>query len=146
MSAPSTSLGKSQSDHAGDHCTPDVPAVREVEVPLPEGVACERTYQVVLDGGPQPLVCRWFVPEPHPEGDWECRMEISWPDGRVRKMRSGGVDSAQSLVLAFQLVAAELVVSELPVYWFDKDDALALPHLDVLAGDVAARKARFDAK
>lgn len=120
--------------------------MREVEAPLPEGVACERTFQIVIDGAAQPLLCRWFIPEPHPEGDWECRGTITRADGGVRAFRACGVDSAQALVLAMQRVAADLLVGDIPAYWFDEDDDLGLPYMDVVAEDVAARKARFKAK
>jgi hypothetical protein len=120
--------------------------VREVETPLPEGVACERTYQVVIGGVPQPLLCRWFVPEPHPEGSWDCRVEITWPNGRVRKITSGGVDSAQAMILAFSYVATEILANDASIYWFDEHDDLSLPCSDHHAEEIAARKARFDGK
>lgn len=114
--------------------------------PLPEGVACERAYRVVIDGEPKPLLCRWFIPQPHPEGDWECRIEITWPDGRVRKRTSGGVDATQALMLAFSLVATDILVSDNPIFWFEEHDDLGLPCLDGHAKDVAARKRWFDVK
>jgi hypothetical protein len=112
---------------------------------LAQGVACERTYQVLVEGEPKPLLCRWFVPEPHPEGDWECRGTLTMADGGLRTFKAGGVDSAQALVLAMQRVAADLLAGDLPAYWFDQDDDLGLPHMDAVAEDVAARKARFKA-
>jgi hypothetical protein len=112
--------------------------------PLPEGVACERTYQLVMNGAPQPLCCRWFVPVPW-GADWICRATITMANGRVRNLETGGVDSAQALLLAFERVAADLLDGELPVYWFEEDDDLGLPHMNIVAGDVVARKARFEA-
>jgi len=67
-------------------------------------------------------------------------------DGGVRAFRACGVDSAQALVLAMQRVAADLLAGDLPAYWFDQDDDLGLPHMEAVAEDVAARKARFKAR
>ena len=61
-------------------------------------------------------------------------------------MTTGGVDSAQALILAFSLVATEIFVSDQPIYWFDEDDDLSLPCSAVHAKDVAARTARFENK
>jgi hypothetical protein len=113
--------------------------------PLGAGVACERTYQIVIDGEPQPLDCRWFVPEPW-GSSWLCRMTITMADGRVRNLKTGGVDSTQALILALQRVCSELLDGDIPAYWFEEDDDLGLPYMDSLAEDVAARKARFEAK
>ncbi|MDI1364026.1 MAG: hypothetical protein PSX79_04050 [bacterium] len=73
-------------------------------------------------------------------------MEITWPNGRVRRRVAGGVDSTQALMLGFSLVCSDFLVSETPIYWFEEHDDLSLPNVSVLAGDVAARKARFDSK
>jgi hypothetical protein len=120
--------------------------VREVEAPLPSGVACERTYQVIIDGQPQPLLCRWFVPTPHPQGSWDCRVELVWPDGRLQRVQSGGVDSAQALVLALESVHVRILSDDLPIHWFEEHDDLGLPYRDHLAEDLAERKARFDVR
>ena len=120
--------------------------MKEVEAPLVAGIACERTYQIVVEGEAQPLLCRWFIPEPHPEGGWECRGTITMADGRVRPFHTGGVDAVQALILALQRVANELLDGDIPAYWFEEDDDLGLPYMDLIAEDVAARKARFDAR
>ena len=120
--------------------------MREPEAPLAPGVACERTYQVLIDGEPRPLLCRWFIPEPHPAGDWECRMQITGPDGRSRTRRAGGVDPVQALTLAMSMIGADLLLFDDPVYWFALDDDLGLPMLDGVADEVAERKARFEGK
>lgn len=114
--------------------------------PLLEGVACERTYQVLVDGQPQPLFCRWFVPEPHPEGDWHCRIELTWPDGRVQKTYAGGVDSTQALLLALDKVLAVILTSDESIGWFQEHDDLGLPLQEYHAEDLAERKARFEGK
>ncbi|PIB92655.1 hypothetical protein [Caulobacter sp. FWC2] len=116
-----------------------------LQVPLAEGVACERTYWIVMDGEPRPLFIRWLQPQPMEVG-WECPVQTTWPDGRVRIRRIGGEDSAQALFLAFCMVGSELIVSKNPVYWFDLNDDLGLPMLSAVADVVAERKARFEAK
>ena len=118
--------------------------MREPEAPLTEGVACERTYQVVVGGEPKSLLCRWFVPEPHPKGDWDCRVEIIWPDGRVQKTHGCGVDSAQALILALDTVVTRLLHSDESIYWFDEHDDLGLPHKPYHADQIAERKASFE--
>jgi hypothetical protein len=118
--------------------------VREPEAPLAPGVACERTYQMLIGGEPKPVLCRWFAPEPHPEGDWMCHAEVTWPGGRVQKRSAGGIDSAQALILAFSAVGVELLIRDEPVYWSELDDDLGLPIVSILADDLAERKARFD--
>jgi len=120
--------------------------VSEPEVPLAEGVVCERTYQVVVDGQPQPLLCRWFVPTPHPQGGWDCQVKLVWPGGRVQKAYSGGVDSAQALVLALETVHSRILADDRPIHWFEEHDDLGLPYRDHLDEDLAERKARFDAR
>ena len=118
----------------------------ESEAPLGDGVACERTYQVVVDGQPRPLLCRWFVPTPHPQGGWDCQVELAWPDGRVQKVYSGGVDSAQALVLALETVHSRILAGDMPIHWFEEHDDLGLPYRDHLTEDLAERKARFNVR
>jgi hypothetical protein len=114
--------------------------------PLPEGVACERTYQVVVDGAPKPLLCRWFIPQPHPEGDWDCRIELTWPDGRVQKTHAGGADSTQALLLALDKVLTLILTDDESIGWFQEHDDLGLPYQEYHAEDLAERKARFEGK
>jgi len=42
---------------------------------------------------------------------WQCDYEIDWPDAS-RKSKAYGVDSVQSLLLAMQIIGAELYASE----------------------------------
>ena len=69
-----------------------------------------------------------------------------WPNGRVLKRRAGGVDSFQALQLALSAVGVELLISDQPVYRAERDDDLGLPMLDVMADEIAERKARFEGK
>jgi hypothetical protein len=57
-----------------------------------------------------PVPVRIFAPAKD-NGTWTCRWEISWPD-RTRTNVGAGVDSAQALVHALQMVGAELYGSE----------------------------------
>lgn len=44
------------------------------------------------------------------DGHWTCAYEIDWPDG-TRRMEAAGVDSMQALVVALQMIGAELYTS-----------------------------------
>jgi hypothetical protein len=119
--------------------------VKAPEAPLPAGVACERTYQVLVDGEAKPVVCRWLVPLPHPRGGgWTCEGRITWPDGRVRAVAIGGYDPVQALWLSLMFVSSELLASPEPVYLSEIDDDLHLPVADAFIDMVAERKARFE--
>lgn len=120
--------------------------MREAEAPLLPTVACERIYQIVVDGEAWPLLCRWFVPTPHPEGDWECQIQIIGPGDRLLTRAIGGADSVQALMLALSSVAADLLVSNDPVYQFEPDDDFGLPMMEIVAKEFAERKARFEAR
>jgi hypothetical protein len=65
---------------------------------------------------------RIFAPEKAASGSWFCHYEIDWP-GENHKMDVGGVDSVQALVLALQLIGAEIYSSnyhESGQLFFDK--------------------------
>lgn len=53
---------------------------------------------------------RFLQPEPDPQADWHCDVEVEWPDRR-RHLRIFGVDAVQSLLLAMQGAHHELVSS-----------------------------------
>lgn len=44
------------------------------------------------------------------EGHWSCRYDIGWPEG-LRIFRSAGEDGLQALVLALQMIGAEIYSS-----------------------------------
>jgi hypothetical protein len=50
---------------------------------------------------------RVFAPERKGPAEWSCRFEIDWPDGK-RKATAAGFDSVQALVLALQMIGAEI--------------------------------------
>ena len=48
-----------------------------------------------------------------PEGSgrvWSCRYEIDWPEGR-QVMDAGGIDAVQAILLAFQMIGADIYTS-----------------------------------
>jgi hypothetical protein len=53
---------------------------------------------------------RLFAPQPGEHDEWVCRYEIDWPEGR-RIMSACGVDSVQAIVIALQMIGAEIYTS-----------------------------------
>ena len=76
--------------------------------------------------------------------DWVCRFEINWPEGAVARS-AGGVDSAQALFQAFQMIGAEICTSSYfekqRIFWMDGYVGCGFPVpqniRDVLIGDDA---------
>lgn len=52
---------------------------------------------------------RIFSPERSGTG-WSCRYEIGWPEGKDTRT-CGGVDSVQALILALQMIGADIYTS-----------------------------------
>ncbi|TVR07406.1 MAG: hypothetical protein EA385_12895 [Salinarimonadaceae bacterium] len=52
---------------------------------------------------------RLYQPEKHNTA-WICRYEVDWPEGS-RTFRSSGFDALQALVLALQMIGAEIYSS-----------------------------------
>lgn len=42
--------------------------------------------------------------------DWICRFEIAWPEGKAERWGTG-VDAAQALVMALQMIGVEIYAS-----------------------------------
>jgi len=53
---------------------------------------------------------RIFAPEKTKDASWSCRYEIDWP-GEKREMTAFGVDAVQAILLAMELIGAELYTS-----------------------------------
>ena len=53
---------------------------------------------------------RIFAPVKGVNENWFCRYEIDWPDKRS-ELNVGGIDSAQALALALQIIGAEIYTS-----------------------------------
>lgn len=52
-----------------------------------------------------------FLPQEMPDQAWSCRYEIDWPD-RPSSKEIYGVDAAQALIIALQIIGVELYTSE----------------------------------
>ena len=52
---------------------------------------------------------RIHAPE-NAKGDWICRFDIGWPEGRVERWGTG-VDAVQALLFAVQMIGAEVYAS-----------------------------------
>ena len=57
------------------------------------------------------IAVRLYLPEEVEGGVWLCRYEVDWPHGMWRHAAQG-IDSVQSIVLAFQMIGSELYASE----------------------------------
>ena len=60
-------------------------------------------------GGEVEVPIRIFAPESTGKA-WGCRYEIDWP-GRPKRMTAAGFDGVQALILALQMIGAELYTS-----------------------------------
>ena len=74
---------------------------------MPDPTFVKRSFD--LDGAP--LVVRFQSPRRAPEGDFECRWTIGWPEGETSH-QACGVDGIQALTLAMQAVHDRLLESE----------------------------------
>jgi hypothetical protein len=68
-----------------------------------------RTLKLQRDGDAIDIGIRIFAPRASGR-DWSCRFEIDWPDGRLSR-GAYGVDSMQALVLALQMIGADIYTS-----------------------------------
>jgi hypothetical protein len=86
---------------------------------------------------------RLFQPEDD-NGMWICRYEIDWPD-RKRSHFAAGVDAFQALILALQMIGAEIYTSKYhksgTLQWFERSRGYGFPVggnlRDLLIGDDA---------
>ena len=87
---------------------------------------------------------RIFAPEKTTHGSWSCRYEIDWPD-KKHALDVGGFDSAQAIVLALQLIGAEIYSSSYHqsgnLFWDAPGKGYGFPvvptYRDLLQGDDA---------
>jgi len=70
-------------------------------------VMAVRTLKLRANGAVLDVPVHIFAPELEPTGAWRCDHEIAWPDGSSKKS-TYGVDSMQALILALQMIGAEL--------------------------------------
>jgi hypothetical protein len=74
---------------------------------MDEAPFVERRFE--LGGGE--LVTRFYAPARAPEGAFQCRWWIAWPEQELRG-HACGEDGLQALMLAMRIVHTELVESE----------------------------------
>lgn len=92
--------------------------------------------------GETKIPIRIFAPEKTTHGSWSCRYEIDWPD-KKHALDVGGLDSAQALVLALQIIGAEIYSSSYHkagnLYWDKPGNGYGFPVVptlrDLLQGD-----------
>jgi hypothetical protein len=65
-----------------------------------------RTLRIVEGAGEREVVVRLFMPE-EDDRAWKCAYEIGWP-GKTREFRAYGQDAVQAILLAMQIIGAEL--------------------------------------
>lgn len=60
---------------------------------------------------PIDILIRIFLPESREKDARSCRFEIDWPDGQ-RSVAAWGVDAVQAMLLAMQMIGAEIYTSD----------------------------------
>jgi hypothetical protein len=71
----------------------------------------ERILKIRQSGTELEVPIRIYAPECDATNAWSCAYEIGW-QGAPRRFSSGGIDSVQALVLALQMIGAELYSSQ----------------------------------
>ena len=69
-----------------------------------------RTLTLRTRDGDEAIPIRIFAPVQQDGGGWLCRCEIDWPDRR-KIMDAGGADSVQALLIAPQVIGANIYTS-----------------------------------
>ena len=70
-----------------------------------------RLLKVRGSTGDTEVPVRLFMPEELESGDWSCRYEIDWPHAQWAHAAQG-FDALQAIVLALQMIGAEIHASE----------------------------------
>ena len=100
-----------------------------------------RHLVVTSDSGDKEVVVQVFQPEKD-EDSWICRYEIDWPH-QTSSRYAAGFDSVQAVVLALQMVGAEIYASSYhrsgSLKWTEQGQGYGfpVPHSlrDLLIGD-----------
>ncbi|WP_394042446.1 DUF6968 family protein [Roseixanthobacter liquoris] len=69
----------------------------------------ERKLKLRTPDGVVDVPVRIFAPR-GTNGAWLCRYEIGWP-GELQVKQAGGADSVQALLIALQMIAADIYTS-----------------------------------
>lgn len=69
-----------------------------------------RILFVETPNGTREVPVRLFNPEPTPQGLWDCRYEIGWPEGEIRSHMQGK-DELHVVHLAMEKIGSELYLS-----------------------------------
>lgn len=72
-------------------------------------IVAERVLTLSENGRELPVPIRIHAPE-KADVDWICRFEIGWPEGTAERW-GAGVDAVQSLLIAMQMIGAEIYAS-----------------------------------
>lgn len=97
--------------------------------PNSESVVAQRSLVALVDGATAAVHVKIYAPRPEGE-NWACIYEIGWPSA-TRRVQANGLDSVQALLLAMQMIGAELYarrpsgVSDL--YWLEAGDGVGFP-------------------
>jgi len=87
-----------------------------------------------------------FAPVLQPTGAWRCDHEIAWPDGPSKKS-TYGVDSMQALILALQMIGAELYSSAAheagSLFWDKPGNGYGFPVMPSLRDLLVEEDARY---
>ena len=72
-------------------------------------IIATRLLKLSRAGSDIDIPIRIFAPE-RSGSAWSCRYEIDWPEGK-ETMNASGIDSVQALVLALQMIGADIYSS-----------------------------------
>ena len=103
-----------------------------------------RELTLKTEDGDHKIPIRIFAPDMEKEGAWSCRFEIDWPDKKSDKT-IWGYDAMQAIVLASQIIGAEIYTSSYhesgKLYWDKPGNGYGFPVAptlrDLLQGDDA---------
>lgn len=88
---------------------------------------------------------RIHAPE-NANGDWICRFEIDWPEGKVERWGTG-VDAVQALLFALQMIGAEVYASSEHksgcLEWLEPGRGYGFPVSDNIRGLLVGDDRRF---
>jgi hypothetical protein len=74
-------------------------------------IIASRLLTLRVDGKDRPVAIEIQAPEQHSDVEWRCHFMIDWPDGKAERW-GAGIDAVQALLIAMQMIAAELYTSE----------------------------------